>query len=67
MDLKDAGPNTQAWISTMWADPKLRALGKAAFAEAEDPSTAAPDYDDLWPGEATMVRFTVDEVYVPRF
>lgn len=65
--MKAAGPNAQAWICTMWADPKLRALGKMAFAEAADPSTAAAEYDDLWSGSATMVRFTEDEVYVPRF
>lgn len=67
IDLKDAGPHAREWIRTMWADPKLRALGKAAFVEAANPVSAVAEYDNLWPGEATMKTFTEDEVYVPKF
>lgn len=51
----------------MWADPKLRALGKTAFAESRDPATEVPEYDNLWPGQAEMVKYDEDAVYEPKF
>lgn len=51
----------------MWTDPKLRAMGKMAFAEARDPVSEAPEYDNVWPGQAEMVTFEEDAVYEPKF
>ncbi|KAL0634737.1 hypothetical protein Q9L58_006333 [Maublancomyces gigas] len=67
VDLSTATPLAREWICLMWADPKLRALGKTAFAESRDPATGVPEYDNLWPGQAEMVKYDEDAVYEPKF
>lgn len=51
----------------MWADPKLRAIGKTTFVEARNLATVVPEYENLWPGQAEMVRFDEDALYEPKF
>lgn len=37
-------------METVWRDPKLKAIGKDYFAQAEDPATKVDHYDDIFGG-----------------
>lgn len=38
-------------METMWKNPKLKAMGKGYFAQAEDPATKVDHYDDILNGD----------------
>lgn len=37
-------------METMWKNPKLKAMGKDYFAQAQDPATNVDHYDDIFHG-----------------
>ncbi|KAI5851461.1 glutamine amidotransferase subunit pdxT [Morchella snyderi] len=66
-DLSAASPLAREWIMTMWKDPVLVELGRQMFVDAENPESMVPEYENIFPGNAEMVRFDDGVAYVPSF
>jgi hypothetical protein len=48
LSLDGAGPDVLAWMAKVWNDPVFKALGDRYYAQAEDPQTCIPHYDDIF-------------------
>jgi len=69
MPLDTATPETLKWMQKMWADPTMKRLSKGYFAQAADPKTIIPKYDDVYKGnpEIKYERFEEDwEFQIPE-
>ncbi|KAJ5082895.1 glutathione S transferase [Penicillium argentinense] len=56
LPLDTASKDALTWMAKMWNDPVFRGLGDKYFEQANDPDTAMPHYDNIFPEQDDIQR-----------